>query len=261
MFPNSAATRRSRPACRKPGRPAIAAPSSAANSPGEATSLDRSCPLTGWSSSPAGMTAASSTARSTRNSPPSRRISPCCATSAPRSSSMPTPRAAVMTASSRRSRSGRASPMTNGPAYGKKLTELADRMADFGVGMAFHHHMGTIVETDDEVDRLMAATGKSVGLLFDTGHCLFSGGDPASLLNRHLDRIVHFHCKDVRAAVLEKARRQDMSFMAAVMEGHFHRARRRFRRFPVAAAATRQTRLRRLDRRRGRTGSGQGASA
>ncbi|MER9353464.1 myo-inosose-2 dehydratase [Mesorhizobium sp. M0514] len=106
-------------------------------------------------------------------------------------------------------------------AYGEKLTELADRMAAFGVGMAFHHHMGTIVESDDEVDRLMAATGNSVGLLFDTGHCLFSGGDPASLLNRHLDRIVHFHCKDVRAAVLEKARREDMSFMAAVMEGIF----------------------------------------
>ncbi|MER8895410.1 myo-inosose-2 dehydratase [Mesorhizobium sp. M0676] len=106
-------------------------------------------------------------------------------------------------------------------AYGDKLTELADRMAAFGVGMAFHHHMGTIVESDDEVDRLMAATGNSVGLLFDTGHCLFSGGDPASLLNRHLDRIVHFHCKDVRAAVLEKARREDMSFMAAVMEGIF----------------------------------------
>ncbi|MER8783826.1 myo-inosose-2 dehydratase [Mesorhizobium sp. M0664] len=107
------------------------------------------------------------------------------------------------------------------PSYGVKLTALADRMAAFGVGMAFHHHMGTIVETDDEVDRLMAATGRSVGLLFDTGHCLFSGGDPQSLLQRHLDRIVHFHCKDVRRAVLERARREDMSFMAAVMDGIF----------------------------------------
>jgi len=106
-------------------------------------------------------------------------------------------------------------------AYGDKLTRLADRMAEFGVGMAFHHHMGTIVETDDEVDRLMAVTGKSVGLLFDTGHCLFSGGDPRALLARHLERVVHFHCKDVRRPVLEKARREDMSFMAAVMEGIF----------------------------------------
>lgn len=105
--------------------------------------------------------------------------------------------------------------------YGEKITRLADRMAEFGVGMAFHHHMGTIVETDTEIDRLMGSTGKSVGLLFDTGHCLFSGGDPASLLARHIDRVVHFHCKDVRPAILEKARRDDMSFMGAVMEGIF----------------------------------------
>ena len=55
--------------------------------------------------------------------------------------------------------------------YGKRLTALAERMADFGVGMAFHHHMGTIVETDEEVDRLMASTGPAVGLLYDSGHC------------------------------------------------------------------------------------------
>lgn len=106
-------------------------------------------------------------------------------------------------------------------AYGKKITELADRMAEFGVGMAFHHHMGTIVETDEEIGRLMNGTGQSVGLLFDTGHCLFSGGDPETLLKRHIDRVVHFHCKDVRRAVLDKARRNDMSFMAAVMDGIF----------------------------------------
>lgn len=106
-------------------------------------------------------------------------------------------------------------------AYGHKLTELAERMAEFGVGMAFHHHMGTIVETDEEVDRLMEVTRESVGLLFDTGHCLFAGGDPDALLRRHLDRVVHFHCKDVRRPVLDEARRQDMSFMDAVMKGIF----------------------------------------
>lgn len=105
--------------------------------------------------------------------------------------------------------------------YGRKVTALARRFAGFGVGMAFHHHMGTIVETDAEVDRLMAVTGPEVGLLFDTGHCLFSGGDPASLLARNIGRVVHFHCKDVRPALLEKARREDMSFMDAVLEGIF----------------------------------------
>jgi inosose dehydratase len=107
------------------------------------------------------------------------------------------------------------------PAYGSKLTALAERMATFGVGMAFHHHMGTIVESDAEIDRLMAETGEAVGLLFDTGHCLFAGGDPASLLRRHINRVVHFHCKDVRPEVLKTARATDMSFMDAVMDGIF----------------------------------------
>ncbi|MBL8578810.1 MAG: myo-inosose-2 dehydratase [Mesorhizobium sp.] len=106
-------------------------------------------------------------------------------------------------------------------AYGRKITALAERFSDFGVAMAFHHHMGTIVETDAEIDRFMASTGEAVGLLFDTGHCLFSGGNPYTLLSRHIARVVHFHCKDVRKPVLDKARAQDMSFMAAVMEGIF----------------------------------------
>jgi inosose dehydratase len=105
--------------------------------------------------------------------------------------------------------------------YGKRLTSLADRMADFGVGMAFHHHMGTIVETDAEVDRLMAETGSAVGLLYDTGHSVFSGGDPVALLKRNVGRVVHVHCKDARKDLLEKARAKDESFMQAVLDGVF----------------------------------------
>ena len=105
--------------------------------------------------------------------------------------------------------------------YGKRLTALADRMADFGVGMAFHHHMGTIVETDSEVDRLMASTGAAVGLLYDCGHCVFSGGDPVALLKRHVGRVVHVHCKDSRKDLLARARASDESFMQAVLDGVF----------------------------------------
>jgi inosose dehydratase len=107
------------------------------------------------------------------------------------------------------------------PAYGRALTALAERMADFGVAMAFHHHMGTIIETDAEVDRMMASTGPAVGLLFDSGHSAFSGGDPAALLKRHVKRVVHVHCKDTRRAVLEDARAKDGSFMQAVLDGVF----------------------------------------
>jgi inosose dehydratase len=107
------------------------------------------------------------------------------------------------------------------PAYGRKLTSLAEHMEQFGVAMAFHHHMGTIVETDEEVGKLMQYTGEAVGLLYDTGHSSFSGGDPLALVKRHVKRIVHVHCKDPRKAVLEKAQKEDMSFMAAVLEGIF----------------------------------------
>ena len=107
------------------------------------------------------------------------------------------------------------------PGYGAKITKLAERMADFGVRLAFHHHMGTIVETDAEIGELMAHTGPALGLLYDTGHCAFSGGDPKALLQRHIDRVVHVHCKDVRPDVLARARETDMSFMGAVMAGIF----------------------------------------
>ena len=105
--------------------------------------------------------------------------------------------------------------------YGRKVTALAERMAGFGVGMAFHHHMGTIVQTDAEVDALMAHSGAAAGLLFDSGHGLFAGGDPAALLARHIGRVVHVHCKDVRAAVLDEALAGDWSFMGAVLKGVF----------------------------------------
>jgi len=107
------------------------------------------------------------------------------------------------------------------PTYGRKLTQLAERMADFGVRMAFHHHMGTIIETDAEVGLLMKHTGDAVGLLYDTGHSTFSGGDPLQLIKDNVKRVVHVHCKDVRKPMLEKARAEDMSFMAAVLEGIF----------------------------------------
>jgi inosose dehydratase len=107
------------------------------------------------------------------------------------------------------------------PAYGRKLTALAERMAAFGVRMAFHHHIGTIVQTGLEMDRLMATTGEAVGLLFDSGHCLFAGADPLAVLQRHLSRVVHVHCKDARREVLEHAIATDQSFMHAVLDGVF----------------------------------------
>ena len=107
------------------------------------------------------------------------------------------------------------------PAYGRKVTALAERMASFGVRMAFHHHMGTIVESASDIDHLMATTGEAAGLLFDSGHCLFAGAAPTAVLARHIARVVHVHCKDLRRPILDRALAEDMTFIAAVLEGVF----------------------------------------
>ena len=105
--------------------------------------------------------------------------------------------------------------------FGRKLSEVADYMLSRGVRMAYHHHMGTVVETESEIDQLMAVSDDSVSLLLDTGHLSFAGGDPVAVARRHGPRIVHVHCKDVRAAVLDWAKGADVGFLQAVLEGVF----------------------------------------
>ena len=105
--------------------------------------------------------------------------------------------------------------------YGRQLTELAEHVAARGVPMTYHHHMGTVIETEQEVDLLMAHTGPAVGLLVDTGHMVFAGGDPFAMARRHAARVNHVHCKDIRAEVLDQVRARDMSFLDAVLAGVF----------------------------------------
>ena len=105
--------------------------------------------------------------------------------------------------------------------FGERLTEVAEHLAGRGVRMAYHHHMGTVVETEEEIDRLMAVTGKAVGLLLDAGHLVYAGGDPVAVAGRHGRRINHVHCKDIRPDVLEHVRTADMSFLDAMLEGVF----------------------------------------
>jgi inosose dehydratase len=104
---------------------------------------------------------------------------------------------------------------------GQRFTAVADHMLKRGVRMAVHHHMGTVIETADDVDRLMENCGPSVGLLLDAGHMTFAGGDPVAVAKRHAKRIVHVHCKDVRRYALTACRSRDVSFSQAVLEGLF----------------------------------------
>ncbi len=105
--------------------------------------------------------------------------------------------------------------------YGQKLTAFAGFCTDFGVPFAFHHHMGTAIEDEHDIDRLMAGTGPAVGLLFDTGHLAFAGADPLRVAAHHGSRIVHVHAKDVRRDMLAAIDRDADSFLDAVLKGVF----------------------------------------
>jgi myo-inosose-2 dehydratase len=105
--------------------------------------------------------------------------------------------------------------------FGARMTEIADRTLAEGIRLVYHHHMGTVVESGDDVNALMAATGPSVHLLLDTGHATFAGVDPVALARRYRARISHVHAKDVRAGLMARAKRERLSFLDAVIAGVF----------------------------------------
>ncbi len=107
------------------------------------------------------------------------------------------------------------------PQFGKRLTELAEMTAAEGVSIAYHHHLGTVIQNGDEIDRLLTTTGPALKLLLDTGHATFANADPAALARHWRARIAHVHCKDVRCDVMGRARGADWSFLDAVLAGVF----------------------------------------
>lgn len=109
-------------------------------------------------------------------------------------------------------------------AYAKRLNAFGEHLqAAHGLTLAYHHHMGAYVESPQDIDRLMAETNPAcVGLLFDTGHAFYGGAtDPAALLKKHVERVVHVHCKDVRPQVIAQARNEGWSFLTGVLNGIF----------------------------------------
>jgi inosose dehydratase len=103
--------------------------------------------------------------------------------------------------------------------YGRKLSEFADWCAGEGMPLSFHHHMGTVVETEEELDLLMKHS--SIPLLFDAGHLAFAGGDCLRAIDNHHKRITHVHTKDVRMDVIKKLDWNKQSFLDAVALGAF----------------------------------------
>lgn len=102
------------------------------------------------------------------------------------------------------------------------LDKLGKIAVERGFKLCFHHHMGTVVQTAAETDRMMAQTDpRYVFLCYDTGHFTFAGEDPLAMLKKYVDRVGHVHLKDMRLSVVEEARKNQWSFLQAVRNGAF----------------------------------------
>ncbi|WP_141679527.1 myo-inosose-2 dehydratase [Ensifer adhaerens] len=113
-------------------------------------------------------------------------------------------------------------PKADVAAYAARLKEFAKRLAgEYGLALAYHHHLMMVAETFDEISDIFDKTGMEAGLLLDTGHAVAAGFDYAQLIERFGDRIVHIHLKDVRKSVMRDVRTGDLSFNAGVRSGMF----------------------------------------
>jgi inosose dehydratase len=106
-------------------------------------------------------------------------------------------------------------------AFGARMTAVADHVAGRGLKFAYHHHLGTVVETATDVDAFIAHTGPSVGLTLDTGHAALGGVNSLAIIRDHPERVAHVHCKDVRWRTFQAARSDGLSFLDGVLAGMF----------------------------------------
>jgi inosose dehydratase len=106
-------------------------------------------------------------------------------------------------------------------SFCNKLSEMGKFLEGEGVPLAYHHHMGTVIETHEDTIRLLENTDDSVKLTLDTGHMLFAQGNSKKILEDFNSRIIHIHCKDIRKNVLENSLENDLSFRGAFLDGAF----------------------------------------
>jgi inosose dehydratase len=106
-------------------------------------------------------------------------------------------------------------------AYARRLTEFGEWVAEQGMPICYHHHMGAVVQFEHELDSFMNHSGEGIPLLFDAGHLAFAGGDCLRAIDRHHKRITHVHTKDVRKDVINGLDWNTQSFLDAVALGAF----------------------------------------
>ena len=106
-------------------------------------------------------------------------------------------------------------------SYGKKISEISNRLFDIGLPMSYHEHMGTIIQTEEDVDRFINETNDKTFLLYDTGHLLFAEANYENILKKYISRINHVHCKDIRKDILVDSLSNNLSFRDSFLKGVF----------------------------------------
>jgi inosose dehydratase len=99
------------------------------------------------------------------------------------------------------------------------LDRLSERAAAAGLLAVLHPHVGTMVETRSDVDRVLA--GSAIPLCLDTGHLLIGGTDPLELAKAVPHRIKHTHLKDVDAALAARVQSGELTYTDAVRAGMY----------------------------------------
>lgn len=105
--------------------------------------------------------------------------------------------------------------------FGARLTELAEYIASEGLKFAYHHHLGTVVQSAEDLEQLVKHTGSVVGFTLDTGHAALGGIDARAVIRQHRERIAHVHCKDVRPEIFQRTLHDGGSFLDGVLAGMF----------------------------------------
>ena len=109
-------------------------------------------------------------------------------------------------------------------AVTKGFNEMARLADEKGMKLACHHHMGTGIQTKQEVERFMEMTHDNVYLLFDSGHFVYSEGNEEAgleILEKYIKRIAHVHLKDIRPELLKQVKEKKLSFLDGVRLGTF----------------------------------------
>lgn len=102
------------------------------------------------------------------------------------------------------------------------LSKLGNIAKEYGITLVYHHHMGTVVQTAEEIDKMMdMCDPEAVYLLFDTGHLAYCGEDYMAVLKKYAKRIKHVHLKDIRPEIVEKVKAEHLSFLQGVRLGAF----------------------------------------